>query len=130
MAEAAAGAGIAESRIEGGRRADVAASPLHCKPAPVITGQAAKIAILQVLERQVAEADAAVGAAENREAVATARGEALKEGVALMWQRLGCDALGLEELLGEGGVTDTNLMQYLGIIEERVNQLLSVSICL
>ena len=44
-----------------------------------------------------------------------------------MWQRLGCEALGLEELLGEGGVTDTNLMQYLGIIEQRVNQLLLVS---
>ena len=43
-----------------------------------------------------------------------------------MWQRLGCEALGLEELLGDEGVTDTNLMQYLGVIEQRVNQLLLV----
>ena len=83
-------------------------------------------ALLQALEEQAAEADAGAASAESREAAATARAEALKEGVALMWQRLGCQALGLEELLGDEGVTDTNLMQYLGIIEQRVNQLLLV----
>ena len=81
---------------------------------------------LQALEQQGAEAEAEAQGAEAREAAVTARSEALKEGVALMWQRLGCQALGLEELLGEEGVTDANLMQYLGIIEQRVNQLLLV----
>ncbi len=64
---------------------------------------------------------------ENREAAARVRSEALKEGIMLMWQRLDCQSLGLEDLLGDEGVTDTNLMQYLGIIEQRINQLLLVS---
>lgn len=84
---------------------------------------------LQALEQQGAQAEAEARGAESREAAATARSEALKEGIALMWQRLGCEALGLEELLGDEGVTDTNLMQYLGIIEQRINQLLLVRIC-
>ncbi len=82
---------------------------------------------LQTLEQQGAEAEAEAHSAEGREAAAAARSEALKEGVTLMWQRLGCEVLGLEELLGDEGVTDTNLMQYLGIIEQRVNQLILVS---
>ncbi|CAL5220665.1 g2711 [Coccomyxa viridis] len=79
---------------------------------------------LQALEEQGTEAEAEADSAESREVAAAVRSEALKEGVTLMWQRLGCEVLGLEELLGDGGVTDTNLMQYLGIIEQRVNQLL------
>lgn len=30
------------------------------------------------------------------------------------------------ELLGEGGVTEKNLMQYLGVIEQRTNEILQV----
>ena len=36
---------------------------------------------------------------------------------------------GREELLGDEGITDANLMQHLGIIEQRASQLLQVSCC-
>ena len=37
-----------------------------------------------------------------------------------------CNTPAVMELLGEGGVTEKNLMQYLGIIEQRTNEILQV----
>ena len=37
---------------------------------------------------------------------------------------MGCDHEGLKDLLGTHGVTESNMMQYLGIIEQRTNELL------
>lgn len=84
----------------------------------------------QDLEEQLGRAQESARAWEEREAAAAARAAALKEGVAALWQRSGCQSLGLEELLGPEGITDTNLMQHLGIIEQRVNELLQVWILL
>jgi hypothetical protein len=83
-------------------------------------------ALVQALEQRAAEAEAEANTAEAHEAGARVRTEGVKEGVSAMWARLGCAELGLEELLGSEGVTDTNLMQYLGVIEQRANQLLLV----
>ena len=33
--------------------------------------------------------------------------------------RLGCNSSSVEEMLGNQGVTESNMMQYLGIIEQR-----------
>ena len=84
------------------------------------------VVLVQALEQRAAEAEAEANAAEAHEAGARVRTEGVKEGVSAMWARLGCAELGLEELLGSEGVTDTNLMQYLGVIEQRANQLLLV----
>ena len=83
----------------------------------------------QALEEQAAGCEAGARASEDLEAAASARAEALRQGVAQMWERLGCAALGLEELLGEEGITDANLMQHLGIVEQRASQLLQVLLC-
>ena len=83
----------------------------------------------QALEEQASACEAGARASEGREAAAAIRADALKEGIAQMWERLGCRALGLEELLGDEGITDANLMQHLGIIEQRASQLLQVSCC-
>ena len=83
----------------------------------------------QALEEQASGCEAGVRASEGREAAASLRADALKQGIAQMWERLGCQALGLEELLGDEGITDTNLMQHLGIIEQRASQLLQVLCC-
>ena len=37
-----------------------------------------------------------------------------------------CNTPAVMELLGEEGVTEKNLMQYLGIIEQRTNEILQV----
>lgn len=83
-------------------------------------------ALVQALEQRAAEAEAGANTAEAQKAGARVRTEGVMEGVSAMWARLGCAELGLEELLGSEGVTDTNLMQYLGVIEQRANQLLLV----
>ncbi len=81
----------------------------------------------QDLEQQLRGAEAATRAWEERSSGADVRAAALREGVAELWQRVGCQALGLEGLLGSDGVpSDANLMQYLGIIEQRVNEILQV----
>ena len=80
----------------------------------------------QALEEQASGCEAGARASEGREAAASLRADALKQDIAQMWERLGCQALGLEELLGDEGVTNTNLMQHLGIIEQRASQLLQV----
>jgi hypothetical protein len=82
--------------------------------------------LAQSLQEQLGKAEAGARAWEDRTAAAGARAEALQEAVTALWQRSGCHALGLEELLGSEGVTVGNLMQHLGIIEQRVNELMQV----
>ena len=42
-----------------------------------------------------------------------------------MFNKIGCERSSVDEMLGaQEGVTDQNLLQYLGIIEDRTNQLL------
>lgn len=48
----------------------------------------------------------------------------LKAGVWNIFNKIGCNTPSIRELLGEGNVTEANLMQYLGIVEQRSNELL------
>lgn len=48
----------------------------------------------------------------------------LKAGVWNMFNKIGCNTPGVRDMLGDGNVTENNLMQYLGIIEQRTNELL------
>ena len=48
----------------------------------------------------------------------------LKASVWNMFNKIGCNTPGVREMLGDGSVTENNLMQYLGIIEQRTNELL------
>lgn len=50
--------------------------------------------------------------------------ELLKNSVQDIFSKLGCDTAAVRELLGEDGVTDKNIMAYLGIMEQRTNELL------
>ncbi|XP_078487867.1 DC2-related axonemal dynein intermediate chain 5 isoform X2 [Ciona intestinalis] len=50
----------------------------------------------------------------------------LKLGIGSIFKRTGCDLRVLNDLLGSSeGVKDDNIMQYLGIIEQRANELLT-----
>ena len=40
--------------------------------------------------------------------------------------RLGCNSSSVEEMLGNQGVTESNMMQYLGIIEQRTSEILQM----
>lgn len=49
---------------------------------------------------------------------------ALQNSVWDMFNRIGCNTPAVMDLLGDGGVTEKNLMQFLGIIEQRTNEIL------
>ena len=48
----------------------------------------------------------------------------LKTGIHSIFTRIGCATTSVEEMLGNQGVTESNMMQYLGIIEERTTTIL------
>ena len=50
----------------------------------------------------------------------------LKKGVETLFTQIGCYTEGFAEMLGNQGVTDSNIMQYLGIIEQRTNEILQM----
>jgi len=48
-------------------------------------------------------------------------------GIDSAFSKIGCDSTTITELLGgHGGVTDSTVLQYLGIIEQRTNELLQL----
>ena len=48
-------------------------------------------------------------------------------GIESLFGKINCDRASIDDLLGaQSGVTDQNMLQYLGIVEERTNQLLLV----
>jgi len=72
------------------------------------------------LQRTVAKAD------EYEEKYQTAMKtiNQLKTGIQSIFTRIGCATTSVEEMLGNQGVTESNMMQYLGIIEQRTSQIL------
>lgn len=48
-------------------------------------------------------------------------------GIDSVFSKIGCDSTAITELLGgHAGVTESNLLQYLGLIEQRTNELLQL----
>merc|ERR1711871_1590601 len=50
----------------------------------------------------------------------------LKDGIHSIFSNIGCNMSGVSEVLGTGGVTEGNIMTYLGLIEQRANEMLAV----
>jgi chromosome segregation ATPase len=50
----------------------------------------------------------------------------LKNGIHSIFTRIGAGSSSVEELLGNQGVTESNMLQYLGIIEQRTSELLQM----
>ena len=48
----------------------------------------------------------------------------LKTGIHSIFTRIGAASTSVEEMLGNQGVTESNMMQYLGIIEQRTSEIL------
>ena len=51
---------------------------------------------------------------------------ALKIGIQSIFERIGCNTEVVPELIGSTGVTESNMMQYLGVIEQRTNEVLQM----
>lgn len=43
-----------------------------------------------------------------------------------MFEEAGCSTPAVQEMLGDVGITEVNMLQYLGILEQRTNEILQV----
>jgi hypothetical protein len=50
----------------------------------------------------------------------------LATGITGMFESVGCDSSAIQEMLGSSGVTESNMMMYLGMIEQRTNELIQL----
>jgi chromosome segregation ATPase len=82
--------------------------------------------ILKDLEERLARTEAKAEQYEKKYEAAMKTVNALKVGIASIFKKIGCDTPANLEMLGNEGVTEGNMMQYLGIIEQRTNEILQL----
>ncbi|XP_060071331.1 coiled-coil domain-containing protein 63-like [Ylistrum balloti] len=83
--------------------------------------------ILKELEEQSNTAAANGDAADGKNKGITKILDQLRAGISSLFSKINCDKSAIDDMLGAAsGVTDSNMIQYLGIIEQRTNELLAV----
>ncbi|KAJ1446345.1 hypothetical protein M885DRAFT_625334 [Pelagophyceae sp. CCMP2097] len=82
--------------------------------------------VLRHLEDRLARTEARADEYDGKHASATKTINQLKAGIHSVFSRLGCASTSLEELLGNQGVTESNMMQYLEIVEQRTTDILQM----
>lgn len=80
--------------------------------------------ILRELEERLAKTEAKAEAYEGKYTTAMKTVNALRAGIYSIFTKIGCATPATREMLGDEGVTEGNMMQYLGIIEQRTNEIL------
>lgn len=79
---------------------------------------------LKDMEEKLQKMEAKADLYEKKHEEAMKTVTALKAGVWNIFNKIGCNTPSIRDMLGEGNVTENNLMQYLGIVEQRTNELL------
>jgi len=83
-----------------------------------------KLILKGLEEKQIAASNKGNGYDEKHKSVAKILDQ-LNAGVDSLFNKINCDKSAIDNMLGSAeGVTDTNMTQYLGVIEERTNKLL------
>jgi len=82
--------------------------------------------IVKDLEERVAKAEARSGYFDQRYGQSMRTMTGLKTGITSIFNKIGCNTAEVRELLGDEGVTENNMEKYLGIIEQRSNEVLQV----
>ena len=82
--------------------------------------------ILVVLEERLSKTELKAESYEKKFETAQKTVNSLKQGIWSIFNKVGCNTPAVREMLGEGGVSDGNMMQYLGIIEQRTNEILQL----
>jgi len=80
--------------------------------------------LLKDLEDRLASTEARAEQYEAKALKAAKTVSQLEQGIQSIFNKIGCDKSALSDMLGTTGVTESNMMQYLGIIEQRTNELL------
>ena len=79
-----------------------------------------------VLEERLSKTELKAESYEKKFETAQKTVNSLKQGIWSIFNKVGCNTPAVREMLGEGGVSDGNMMQYLGIIEQRTNEILQL----
>lgn len=82
--------------------------------------------ILKDLEERLARTEQKAEQYEKKYDAAMKTVNALKQGIQSIFNKIGCNTPANMEMLGNEGVTEANMMQYLGIIEQRTNEILQL----
>ena len=83
--------------------------------------------ILKDLEDKLHKTEAKSQQYDDKYQAAQKTVNALKVGINSIFYKIGCDEMPQSEMLDKSeGVTETNMMQYLGIIEQRTNEILQL----
>jgi len=80
--------------------------------------------LLKDLEDRLAATEARAEQYDLKAQKSTRTVSHLEQGIQSIFAKIGCDKNALSETLGSTGVTETNMMQYLGVIEQRCNELM------
>ena len=83
--------------------------------------------LLKDLEDRLASTEARAEQYEAKALKAAKTVSQLEQGIQSIFSKIGCDKTALSDMLGTTGVTESNMMQYLGIIEQRTNELLQLN---
>ncbi|XP_064383844.1 uncharacterized protein LOC135332862 [Halichondria panicea] len=83
--------------------------------------------ILRGLEEELSSVTDKTGSLSAKFAAATKVLEQLMSGIDSVFSKIGCDSTAITDMLGgHAGVTETTVLQYLGIVEQRTNELLQL----
>jgi chromosome segregation ATPase len=82
--------------------------------------------LLKDLEDRLAATESKADQYEQKSLKASKTVAALEAGIQSIFTKIGCSNSTVSEMLGTMGVTESNIMQYLGIIEQRTNELLQM----
>lgn len=82
--------------------------------------------ILDKLNKELAATEAETKEYERQYSETMKTINALKIGIHSIFDRIGCSTEQTPELIGSTGVTESNMMHYLGVIEQRTNEVLQM----
>ena len=82
--------------------------------------------MVKELELKINRTDANTAQYERRTEATARTVNALRVGLKSMYDKLGCDNESNRELLGDEGVTDSNMLTYLGVVEQRAGEVMQM----
>ena len=82
--------------------------------------------LIKDLEDQLAKTDLKAEQYEAKAAAAMKTVNQLKAGIDKIFNKLGCTASTSTDMIGNQGVSESNMQQYLGLIEQRTNEVLQL----
>ena len=82
--------------------------------------------MIKELEKKLARTNNEVEQMETEQAVNLEKITKIKEGISKISKVIECDEEQNQELLGHQGITESNMFVYMGLVEQRINEILQI----